>query len=132
MLTQTGGKRRRGPTNRLTNAVSELMQQPGATRQRLTEGVFTGKGTDPLAALERALVMTIECEPLRARMREKDVETIDAARESGLINESEAGKLRDLTRAVREVIEVDSFDPYRLKGMVLKPDAQPPMKAKIA
>jgi acyl-CoA dehydrogenase len=132
MLTQTGGKRRRGPSDRLTNAVSELMQQPGETRQRLTEGVFTGTGTDPLAALERALAMTMDCEPLRARMREKDIASIDAARDSGLINEAEAGRLRDLTRAVREVIEVDSFDPERLDRMVLEPDAQPPMKAKIA
>ncbi|WP_040500565.1 acyl-CoA dehydrogenase [Henriciella marina] len=115
MLTQTGGKRRRGPTDAMNKAVADLLQRPSATRERLTEGVFTGKGADPLAALERALAMMIECEPIKRRMKEKGVENTEAAKKADIISTEEAGKLRDLHRAVREVIEVDSFDPSRFE-----------------
>lgn len=115
MLTQTGGKRRRGPTDAMNKAVADLLQRPSETRERLTEGVFTGKGADPLAALERALAMTIECEPLKRRMKEKGIENTEAAIKAGVISTEEADKLRDLHRAVREVIEVDSFDPSRFE-----------------
>ena len=132
MLTQTGGKRRRGPTDKMNKAVSELLMNPSETRQRLTEGVFPGKGADPLAALERALALTLECEPLKARMKDKDVESVEAAKESGLITAEEAAKLGDLHRAVREVIEVDSFDPSRLEKTGLNPGTDQPREAKSA
>lgn len=129
MLTQTGGKRRRGPTDKMTKAVAELLQEPGETRQRLGEGVYTGTGADPLAALERALALTIACAPLRKRIKEKDMETPDAAREAGLITAEEHAQLGDLQRAVREVIEVDSFDPSRVSRTGLNPETEHPEKA---
>ncbi|WP_084397930.1 acyl-CoA dehydrogenase [Henriciella aquimarina] len=132
MLTQTGGKRRRGPTDKMNKAVSELLMKPSETRQRLTEGVFPGKGADPLAALERALAMTLECEPLKKRMKDKDVESVEAAKEAGIITAEEAAKLGDLHRAVREVIEVDSFDPSRLEKTGLNPATDQPKEAKSA
>ena len=129
MLTQAGGKRRRGPTDRMNKAVSELLQQPGETRQRLAEGVYAGKGADPLAALERALALTIECQPLKDRMKEKKVETPDAARAAEVITAEEHEKLKDLHRAVREVIEVDSFDRTRLEKTGLNTHTGQPEKA---
>lgn len=132
MLTQTGGKRRRGPTDRMTKAVADLIQKPGASRQRLTEGVFTGKGADPLAALERALALTIECQPLKDKMKKEKAETPDAAREAGVITAQEHEKLKDLHRAVREVIEVDSFDPSRLEKTGLNSAPDEPMRAQSA
>ena len=132
LLTQTGGKRRRGPTDVMTKAVADLIQQPGPSRQRLTEGVFTGTGADPLAALDRALALTIECQPLKDRMKEKDIDSVDAAKEAGIITAAEHDKLRDLHRAVREVIEVDSFDPSRFDKTGLNPATDQPIKARSA
>ena len=126
MLTQTGGKRRRGPTDRMNKAVSELLMAPSEARSRLIEGVFSGKGADPLAALERALTLTVECAPLKKRMKDKDVETVEAARKADVISAEEAEKLGDLHRAVREVIEVDSFDPSHFENAGLAtPDNNP-------
>jgi len=129
LLTQTGGQRRRGPTDAMTQAVANLIQTPGEARNRLTEGVFTGKDTDPLAALERALAMTVECQTLRDRMREKDTDSPQAARDAGIITAEEYEKLRDVHRAVREVIEVDSFDPSRLTKTGMNADSEEPRKA---
>lgn len=132
LLTQTGGKRRRGPTDKMNKAVSELLMQPGESRQRLAEGVISGKGADPLAALERAFAMTVEYAPLKARMKEKGVENIDAAKEAGIITADEAEALRDLHRAVREVIEVDSFDPSRLDKTGINSGSGAPVTARSA
>jgi acyl-CoA dehydrogenase len=132
MLTQTGGKRRRGPTDAMTQAVANLIQAPGDARERLTEGVFTGEGADPLAALERALALTVECQPLKDRMKDKKAGTPDAAREAGVITDVEHTRLRDLYEAVRAVIEVDSFDPARLDETGIHPVTEEPARAKSA
>lgn len=132
LLTQTGGKRRRGPTDRMNKAVADILQTPGETRDRLGEGVYSGTGADPLAALERAFALTVECAPLRKKMKDKDIETPDAARDAGIITAEEAAKLGDLHRAVREVIEVDSFDPSRFDTESVIPVKPEPVRAKSA
>ena len=65
-------------------------------------------------------------------MKENKAKTPDAAREAGIITAQEYEKLKDLHRAVREVIEVDSFDPTRLEKTGLNPAPDEPVRAQSA
>ena len=94
--------------------------------------MYSGTGADPLAALERAFALTVECAPLRKKMKDKDMTSPDEAREAGVITAEEAAKLGDLHRAVREVIEVDSFDPSRFDTESVIPVKPEPVRAKSA
>ncbi len=131
ILTCTGGRRPRRPNDRMTHAVAEILQQPGGTRDRLTEGVFIGSGSHPVAALERAFALSHECQPVLDRMKEEKLSSPEAAREAGRLSEVDYQKLRDLRRAVREVIEVDSFDPAWFEEISRAPASDPGAKAVI-
>src|SRR5712675_1398215 len=62
------GPRRRGPSDKLTEACAEILLAPSATRDRLTVDIFHGIGDDGLARLERAFALTVAVQPLRDRM----------------------------------------------------------------
>src|ERR671934_2195273 len=62
------GVRRRGPSDRLTQACAEILLAPSPTRERLTVDIFHGIGDDGLARLERAFARVIETQPIRDRM----------------------------------------------------------------
>src|SRR5215831_7975841 len=103
------GVRRRGPSDRLTQACAKLLLEPSAARDRLTVDIFHGIGNDALARLERAFELTIASEPLRERMHKAHVRDIDEARKRGLINEAEAAQLRATAEAVAAAVAVDDF-----------------------
>ena len=90
-LTLPLGPRRRGPSDRLTDACANILLAPSATRERLTVDIFHGTGDDGLARLERAFELTVATQPVRDRMRKARVRDIDKAREQGLINEGRGG-----------------------------------------
>jgi acyl-CoA dehydrogenase len=118
------GPRRRGPSDRLTDACAELLLAPSATRDRLTVDIFHGTGDDGLARLERAFELTIATQPLRERLHKAHVRDIDKARQQGLINDVETGELQAAAAAVAAAVAVDDFaaeelSPRRALGDVL-------------
>jgi acyl-CoA dehydrogenase len=118
------GVRRRGPSDRLTQACAELLLEPSLTRDRLTVDIFHGGGDDGLARLERAFEHTVATQLLRARMHKAHVHDIDKARQQGLINDAEAKQLHAAAEAVAAAIAVDDFpaeeiSPRRALGDVL-------------
>jgi acyl-CoA dehydrogenase len=108
------GPRRRGPSDRLTEACAELLLSPSAARDRLTVDIFHGTGDNGLALLERAFALTVATQPLRERMHKAHVRDIDKARQQGLINDAEAASLQAAGEAVAAAVAVDDFAPEEL------------------
>lgn len=121
------GMRRRPPSDRLGHKVVSLMMHPGATRDRLTAGMYISSDPDdPVGALEVALQSALECEELRVRMSEarkarkirgralKETDRIAEACDAGVITNEEAAMLERDLELQRKVIMVDDFAPEQL------------------
>jgi acyl-CoA dehydrogenase len=108
------GVRRRGPSDRLTQACASLLLTPSATRDRLTADIFHGTGGNGLARLERAFELTIATEPLHDRLHQANVRDIDEARQQNVINDVEAAALHAAAQAVAAAVAVDDFAPEEL------------------
>jgi acyl-CoA dehydrogenase len=108
------GLRRRGPSDRLTQACAEILLSPSATRDRLTVDIFHGAGDDPVARLERAFALTVAAQPLRERLRRAHVSESAKALVQGLISEAEAASLNSAHEAVMAALAVDDFAPEDL------------------
>jgi acyl-CoA dehydrogenase len=105
------GVRRRGPSDRLTQACARLLMVPSPARARLTAGIFHGFGDDALARLERAFELRVATEPLRDRLRHANVRDIEKARAQNIINDAEAATLRAAAETVAAAVAVDDFAP---------------------
>ena len=108
------GARRRGPSDRLTQACADILLNPSAARDRLTVDIFHGIGDDGVARLERAFALTVAAAPLRERLRRAHVRDIDQARRQALINDTEAAQLHAAAQAVAAAVAVDDFAPEEL------------------
>jgi acyl-CoA dehydrogenase len=108
------GLRRRGPSDRLTQACAVLLLEPSATRDRLTVDIFHGSGDEDLARLERAFDLIVKTGPLRHRMRDAHVRDVAKARAQGILNDAEVAALEAAAQAVALVIAVDDFAPEEL------------------
>ena len=108
------GARRRGPSDRLTQACADILLNPSAARDRLTVDIFHGVGDDGVARLERAFALTVAAAPLRERLRRAHVRDIDQARRQALINDAEAAQLHAAAQAVAAAVAVDDFAPEEL------------------
>lgn len=114
------GRRFRVPGDRLGHQVASLLLVPSAARDRLTEGIYIPKDVDEtIGCLEDALPKVIAAEPLERKIqrtlgssafntRDHDALIREALR-LGVINESDATKLRAAFAARERVIEVDDF-----------------------
>ena len=67
------GPRRRGPSDRLTQACADILLAPSATRDRLTVDIFHGTGDDGLARLERAFGLSFDVDDLMAMENVKEI-----------------------------------------------------------
>jgi acyl-CoA dehydrogenase len=116
------GKWYKKPSDRLSHIVASLILTPSASRDRLTEGIYTS--TDPennVGRLEDAFEKVIKAEPVEKRIRElikagkltsiTPEEQIEEALNSGGIIEEEAEVMRKAVAARKEVITVDDFGP---------------------
>jgi acyl-CoA dehydrogenase len=112
------GLRRRGPSDRLTQACAEILLTPSATRDRLTVDIFHGLGDDGLARLERAYELIIAAQPLRDRLHKARMHDVDKARKQGLINDAEAAQLHAAAEAVAAAVAVDDFAPEELSPRI--------------
>lgn len=108
----------RGPSDALGSAVAQLLQRPGAARERLCSGLFLSEREgEPTERLERAFRLAVEARPLRARLRDQaapagegeSADPIAAAVAAGALTPAEAGLLRDAEAARRDALAVDSF-----------------------
>jgi len=114
------------PSDRLGHEVARLLIAPGATRDRLTEGMFLPQqGEDPVRDHELALEAAVAAEPiedkLRAAIREGRFapklapgrgaeETVRQAVEAGVLTPLEAGVLARHRELVDRIVRVDDFD----------------------
>lgn len=121
------GQRLSPPSDHLGHQVAALLMQPGATRDRLTDGMYIpGDEQDAVGALEAALHSTLSCEPLQAGIEAArksgelkmmgEVERISEARDKGIINAEQALLLERDYALRRKVIMVDDFAPEELKA----------------
>jgi acyl-CoA dehydrogenase len=114
------GRRFLPPSDELTHQVAELSQIPGATRNRLCHGIYTGSDSNaPVQRLEEALHAVIAAEKIEPKLaslsRKMDSQQrIASALEKQLITNDEAQQLQLAERLTAEVIAVDAFPPGKL------------------
>jgi acyl-CoA dehydrogenase len=114
------------PSDRQGSAITELMMNPTASRQRLGQFVYqTLDANNPLGLLQEALVLAQTAEPIEKRIRVDGVKTgkvqaldlpgqITEALAVGIITESEAAMLRDYDHKLMNIIHVDDFSVAEL------------------
>jgi acyl-CoA dehydrogenase len=125
---QPFGPRRRGPSDRVTDACAAIIANPCPARDRLTVDLFhpteTGEHANGVALLERAFAATVAVQPIRDRMRAAHVRDIDQAVKQRTITAGEAAQLRAAADAVAAAIAVDDFAPEELsaRGAATKGD----------
>lgn len=121
------GLRLSPPSDQLGHEVATLLMQPGATRDRLTAGIYLPDDElDAVGALEAALHSTLACEPLQAKLEEarkagklkalEELLRISEARDIGLIDAEQALQLERDYALRRKVIMVDDFAPEQLQA----------------
>ncbi|MCL4762586.1 MAG: acyl-CoA dehydrogenase [Burkholderiales bacterium] len=114
------------PSDRLGHEVAKLLIAPGASRDRLTAGIFIPeREDDPVREHELALAATVAAEPVEDRLRVAirkgrfvpklapgaGPEALDAqAVAAGLITAEEAALLARHRDLVAKVVRVDDFD----------------------
>jgi acyl-CoA dehydrogenase len=112
------GVRHHGPGDATTQTCAELLMQPGPSRDRLTPGVYPGRGNDSIARLERAFTLVHEVAPLKRKLRDAGHgDDRIAAAAVGMITESESARLAEADAAVLAAIVVDSFTPDELLAL---------------
>ena len=99
--------------------------QPGAARDRLTAGMYISKDEkDAVAALEAALLSTLQCEPIQAvvakarkegQIKSRDeLEQISEAAKLGIITGEQVRLLERDYALRRKVIMVNDFETSQL------------------
>jgi acyl-CoA dehydrogenase len=111
----------RGPSDSLTRICAKLILEPSATRERLTPGLFHGRGDDAIVLLEKAWNAVVAAEPVAAKLRAAHLHGADEARAQNIISDAEADALKAVDAAVAAVIAVDDFAP----GDLTRHDAPP-------
>jgi acyl-CoA dehydrogenase len=114
------------PSDKLGHEIGELIMNPTATRERLSQYIYkTRELHNPLGQLQEALILSTMAEPLEKRIRVDGVKTgritalelpgqISQALELGVINQAEAEVLRTYDAKVLKIINVDDFAPHEL------------------
>jgi acyl-CoA dehydrogenase len=106
------GRRRRGPSDRLTEACAAILTTACAARERLVADLFhpaADERDNGLALLERAFALTVAVQAIRDRMHMARVRDIEQAQKQRTINAAEAAQLREAAEAVAAAIAVDDF-----------------------
>ena len=110
-------------SDRLDRKICEPLMQPSSLRDRLTQVCYLPSDEkEPVAALEKALVLSIKAEPIEARIREDEKngffknqaaanvrDIADLAFELNRISEQEYELLQESNRLRDIVIHVDNF-----------------------
>ena len=121
------GKHLSPPSDHLGHEIATLLMQPGAARDRLTAGMYLSRDEqDALGALESALMSTLACEPLQAKLEEArragklkaldELARIAEARDTGMISAEQTLQLQRDYALRRKVIMVDDFAAEELRA----------------
>jgi acyl-CoA dehydrogenase len=114
------------PSDRLGRDIADLIMNPTAARERLTQHIYkTQETNNPLGLLQEALILSTMAESLEKRVRVDGVKTgrvtaldlpgqISEALHLGILSEAEAAVLRDYDAKVSNLINVDDFAPHEL------------------
>lgn len=106
------------PSDKLGHEVASLLIEPGATRDRLTAGMYLPiSESDPIGCIELALQATIATEAIEAKIRtaqgrlpgKNNEERAALALAAGIISDTEAQLLKRQKKLADEVIRVDHF-----------------------
>ena len=114
------GRHRRPPSDRLSRDVARLLLSPSETRERLTRGIYIGRGAnDATGRMELAFEAAVERDRLEEKIRavkpgRKALADLPALVKEGIITEADAASLIEANAIVREVIDVDDFAPEEL------------------
>lgn len=103
------GVRNRGPSDELSMACADLLLAPSGTRDRLTSGLYLGDEQGSVGIVERAFTLVTDTEPLRRKLKDVDVDDIEAALKQGVITAGERDQLSEADEAVAKAIAVDDF-----------------------
>ncbi|GGY17299.1 acyl-CoA dehydrogenase [Paludibacterium paludis] len=109
------------PSDHLGTQVARLMMAPGASRDRLTRGMYLPQSeSDPVGVLPHALQATLETEPIEQKLRKltrdgklkalTHRERLDEALAAGVISQTEFDAVTRARKLKRDVIMVDDFD----------------------
>ena len=120
------GQRLTPPSDELGHQVATVLMQPGATRDRLTAGMYIDTDEqDAVCALEASLLSTLACEPLQALVeaarKSQQIKSLDElsriaeARDADIISAEQALQLVRDYALRRKVIMVDDFAPEALR-----------------
>jgi acyl-CoA dehydrogenase len=114
------------PSDRLGRDIVDLIMNPTAARERLSQHIYkTQTANNPLGLLQEALGLATMAESLEKRIRVEGVKTgrvtaldlpgrISQALQLGILNEAEAAVLRDYDAKVSDLLHVDDFAPHEL------------------
>ncbi len=120
------GRTYSAPADSLGQSIVELIINPTATRERITDGAYkTLEPGNPLGLLQEALEVAEQIKPLERRIfdarRAGDIKAedtpgqIDEAERKGILSPTEAEAVRAFDRRVLELTGVDDFDPRDLR-----------------
>jgi acyl-CoA dehydrogenase len=115
------GRRHALPGDRVGHQVAKLLQQPSATRDRLTAGIYLNEDPDDvIGCLDVGLHKVLAADPAKRTLRAAGVEKpphvtfedwLKQLIEQDVISEDDAVALTDAHHATRKVIMVDAFEP---------------------
>ena len=107
------GVRRKGPADRTTHACAELLMQPGATRDRLTPGVFVSRPDEGLGRVEQRSRSYTKWRRSKRKVRAAGYgNDWPGAVVARVLTQGEAARLVETDAAVRAAIAVDDFPPH--------------------
>ena len=110
----------RPPLDSRNHECAKILLEPGAARDRLTDGIFVPKGeSDPVGALEAAFAAAIACEPIDEKLRkavkkgkivpQPGVELGMSGVQDKIITAEELASWQRKEALRRNVIKVDDF-----------------------
>ncbi|CAK0780423.1 Acyl-coenzyme A dehydrogenase [Gammaproteobacteria bacterium] len=110
------------PSDPLSKQVANLLLEPSALRDRLTQGIYIPDDIHHrMGRLEDALLKVVAAEPLERRLQDAIPRTegpghtletwVEQGKARGVINEAEATLILSADRARRDVVQVDDFLP---------------------
>lgn len=113
------GRYLRSPSDKLSQAVAELLQTPSELRDRITANIYIGEDDDATKTVELAFDLAINTLELRKRLRKQGDEPaynqsyekwLDELVNAEKISQDEYGDLIQYRKMVRRVIDVDQFE----------------------
>jgi acyl-CoA dehydrogenase len=130
------------PADSLGARVARTIQEPGAQRDRLTDGIYLPESLEHAAGrLERAFVLTTRARFLLERIqgevrsgrlaRGRPESLIGEAEADGILTAEQAALVRQAETARMEVLQVDAFDPNEVRGW-LASTRQPERRDRIS